>query len=55
MEPWALLAGFLKERGARRVVAMAPHGILSGKARQFIEQAASLDRVVITNTGKKAS
>eukprot|EP00116_Pleurobrachia_bachei_P002220 sb/3462482/ len=50
VEPWALLAGFLKERGARRVVAMAPHGILSGKARQFIEQASSLDRVVITNT-----
>ena len=52
MEPWCLLAGFLKEQGARSVYAMATHGILSGNALNHINNS-SLDQVVITNTGIK--
>ena len=51
VEPWCLLAGFLKEQGAQKVYAMAPHGILSGNALELINSSASLDQVVITNTG----
>ena len=52
VEPWCLLAGFLKEQGAQKVYAMAPHGILSGNALELINSSASLDQVVITNTGE---
>jgi len=50
VEPWCLLAGFLKEQGAQSVYAMAPHGILSGNALELINSSTSLDQVVITNT-----
>ena len=52
VEPWCLLAGFLKEQGAQTVYAMAPHGILSGNALEQVDSSASLDQVVITNTGQ---
>ena len=52
VEPWCLLAGFLKEQGAQKVYAMAPHGILSGNALELINLSHSLDQVVITNTGE---
>ncbi|XP_063682373.1 phosphoribosyl pyrophosphate synthase-associated protein 2-like isoform X3 [Bolinopsis microptera] len=50
VEPWCLLAGFLKEQGALKVYAMATHGILSGNALQIINSSPSLDQVIITNT-----
>ena len=46
-----MLAGFLKEQGARKVYAMAPHGVLSGDAFERITACEALDRVIITNTG----
>lgn len=51
VDPWSLLAGFLKEQGAKTVYAMAPHGILSGNAHEKITNSKSLDQVIITNTG----
>lgn len=50
VEPWALLATFLKEQGAVRVFAMATHGILSGNALEHISKSDCLDRVIVTNT-----
>jgi ribose-phosphate pyrophosphokinase len=42
-------AKLLKERGASRVIALATHPLLSGPARQRIDES-EIERVVVTNT-----
>lgn len=51
VDPWIGLAGFLKEKGAVKVYAMATHGVLSGDSFRLIQNTNSLDKVIVTNTG----
>lgn len=50
VDPWIGLAGFLKEKGAVNVYAMATHGVLSGDSFRHIQNTNSLDKVIVTNT-----
>jgi ribose-phosphate pyrophosphokinase len=45
----AVAADMLKERGARKVVAAATHGIFAGDALSLIEQS-SIERVYVTDS-----